>query len=344
MSKSIALLCAAVLAFGLAQLRLSAQESSTTTLTRSEAHVVFDQTAFFGPETPVPHWANGYLISFTVETFAPDSPNVRLYDKTGGMVRSATVWFPGSTRVALTSATAGPHGEIIASGEADSPDGARPRFIVSVNAAGKMTALQTADFDPDQVCAAPDGTIWSFGGSGWDSKAHRPEPGETFRHFDMQRGQIGAYVPRSAFPDWPAPYELSYMSCGANQIAVYSPTGVYIEMSYGSDAPRVYKVSMPAGYGLHGLVIQGPKRPFGLLQKYTNHNLDVTGVNGLYSLDFNEANSTARWVPVPGAAGSYNIPGMPARLYGMDGDNLVVTHSKDNAPGSLHWDALSPRE
>ncbi len=266
MSKPVMFLCTVVLALGLGQVRLSAQESSTTTLTRSDAHVIFDQTAFFGPETPLPRWANGYLVSWTVETFAPDSPNVRLYDKTGTMVRSATVWFPGSTRVALTSATTGPHGQIVASGEADRSDGARPRFIAFVDAAGKMTAIQTGDFDADEVCAAPDGTIWSLGDTGWDSRAHHPKPGETFRHFDMQRGQIGAYVPRSTFPDRPAPYELSYIRCGAAEVAAYSPTGVFIEMSYGSNAPRVYKASMPTGYLLAGFAIQDPTRVFGLLQ------------------------------------------------------------------------------
>lgn len=344
MSKPLMFLCTAVLVFSLVQLRLSAQESSTITLTRSEAHVLFDQTALFGPETPMPRWENGYLISRRVETFAPDSPNVRLYDKTGTMVSSATVWFPGSERVALTSATAGPHGEVIASGEADRPDGARARFIASIDAAGKMTALQTGDFDPDLVCSAPDGTIWSLGGTGWDSATHHPKPGETFRHFDMQRGQIGAYVPRSTFPDSPGPYELSYISCGANIVAAYSPTGVYIEMSYGSDSPLVYKANLPAGYQLSGLAIQGPKRVIGLLQKYVKYNLDNTGVNGLYSLDFDDANSTALWVPVPGAAGGYATPGMPTRLWGIDGDNLVVSHSQDVAPGSLHWDSLSARE
>lgn len=342
MSRPIALLCTAALALALAQVRLSAQESSANTLTRSEAHVIFDSTAFV--LGPMPHWENGYLVSTSVETFAPDSPNIRLYDKTGAMVKSATVWFPGSERVALTSAAVSPQGDIIASGEADRSDGARARFIASVNPAGKMTAIQTGDFDPDLVCAAPDGTIWSLGGTAWDDTAHRSKPGDTFRRFDMQRGQIGSYVPRSTFPDSPAPYELSYISCGANEVAAYSPTGVYIEMSYGSDAPRVYKGRVPAGYRLIGFAIDGPHRVLGLLQKYVNFNVDETAVNGLYSLAFDETNSTVRWLPVAGAAGSYTTLGMPTRLWGIDGERLVLSHSKDTVPGSLHWDSLTTQE
>lgn len=342
MSKLIVFLCAVVLALGLGQVRLSAQKPSTTTLTRSEAHIIFDRAAFFSG--PAPHWANGYLVSWTVETFAPDSPNVRLYDKTGAMVRSATVWFPGSTRVALTSATVGPQGQVVASGEADRADGARPRFIVSVDAAGKMTAIQTDDFDPDQVCAAPDGTIWSLGETGWDSTLHHPKPGDVFRHFDMQRGQIGAYVPRSTFPDRPATYTFSYITCSANEVAAYSPTGVYIEMSYGGNAPRVYKASMPTGCRLFGLAIQAQNQVFGLLQKYVKFNIDYAGINGLYSLAFDQTSSTALWVPVPGAAGSYKLPGMPTRLYGVDGNNIVLGHSSDTVPGSLHWDSLTTWE
>jgi hypothetical protein len=342
MSRLMVILCTAVLALMLGQGRLNAQESTAATLTRSDAHVIFDGAAF--TLGPMPHWTNGHLVSRTVEIFGPDSPNIRLYDKTGAMVRSATVWFPGSERVALTSATAGPRGEVIASGEADRSDGARARFIASIDAAGKMTAIQTGDFDPDQVCAAPDGTIWSLGGTGWDSTIHHPKPGDVFRHFDMQRGQIGAYIPRSTFPDRPAPYELSYIDCGANEVAAYSPTGVYIEMLYGSNSPRVFKASLPVGYRLYGFAIQGPRQILGLLQKRANFNVDETGVNGLYSLVLDETSSTAMWVPVPGAAGSYKVPGTPTRLYGIDGDNLVLGHSKDSVPGSLHWDSLATRE
>ncbi|MGB6623260.1 MAG: hypothetical protein WBE43_00610 [Candidatus Acidiferrales bacterium] len=327
--------------------RLNAQESqdparTVNSLIESEAHVVFDATAF-GPGTPMPHWDHGYLVSMNSEIFAPGSSNVRLSDKSGAMVRSATVWFPGSERVSLTSAAVGPQGEIIASGEADEADGTRARFIASVGASGKMTAIQTGAFDPDLVCAAPNGTIWSLGSTGWDGTIHHPKPGETFRNFDMQRGQISAYIPRSTFPDKPEPYALSYIRCDANEVVAYSPyANLYIEMPYGADRPRIYKASMPTDYRLIGFAIQGPKQVFGLLQKYVNYNVDDSGLNGLYSLVYDEKDMTVQWVPLAGAVGSYKTSVLPTRLWGVDGSDLVLSHSKDiAAPGSLHWDSVT---
>src|ERR1700732_892303 len=102
------------------QLSLRAQDARPVVhpkvLSDSTRRAVFDSGAFYGPSTPLPQWDNGYLVSREVETFQPGVANVRLYDTSGAKVREAAIWFPGSQRVLIYSATATPDGRIIAAG------------------------------------------------------------------------------------------------------------------------------------------------------------------------------------------------------------------------------------
>src|SRR6476661_2010421 len=100
---------------------LMAQEAAS--LSDSLRRVVFERGAFFGARTAIPRWDNGYLISREVETVEAGVPNVRLYGPSGKLASEATVWFPGSQRVLIYSATATADGRIIAGGKAEKTDG-----------------------------------------------------------------------------------------------------------------------------------------------------------------------------------------------------------------------------
>src|SRR2546429_4848035 len=148
----------------------------------------------------MPHWDTGYLLSRLVETYKAGEPNIRLYDRSGKKVREARIWFPESPRVVISSATVTSDGRIIAAGNAQKSDGAAAPFIALTDLTGKVTnVIQTYGFVTCNICRAPDGTIWSFGGTGYDTHSE-PNPGDTLRHFDFQKGQIGSYLPRSSFP------------------------------------------------------------------------------------------------------------------------------------------------
>jgi len=103
------------------QVNLKAQVTGTgvqpRVLSDTTRRVVFDSSGFFSEGAPVPNWSSGYLTSWTVETFEAGVPNVRLFDKSGGKVNEAAIWFPGSSRVIVYSATATTDGKIIAGGQ-----------------------------------------------------------------------------------------------------------------------------------------------------------------------------------------------------------------------------------
>jgi hypothetical protein len=318
------------------QASLNAQEGQVTvskSLSDSLRRVVFDRGAFFSNSAAMPSWNNGYLASREVETFQAGTSNVRLYDQSGQLVREAGIWFPGSLRVLILSATATPDGRIIAAGEAQKRDGSSAPFIALTDLAGKVTnIIQTTGFVPANMCQAPDGTVWSFGGVGFDDRSH-PKQGDTLRHFDFQKGQIGSYLPRSTFPDrlHPAPDVAASIRCSASGVKAYSRSAkAYIEMDYGDTKPRVYHAEAPANLRLAGFTTVGTNEVYA----YFYH----AGSGGLYYLATDASTQTAEWFPVKGTIGTHTEPGVVTGLWGSDGDKLLVSRAGDNAGDTaVHW-------
>jgi hypothetical protein len=153
--------------------------------------------------------------------------------------------------VLIYSATSKSDGGIVVGGSAEQADGTATSFIALLDRQGKMTdVIQTKGFVPANVCQAPDGTVWSFGGTGYGDHSG-PNPGDTLRHFDFRKGQIGSYLPRSTFPKHPAPEMLAFIRCSATEAVAYSTTArEYIEMQYDGKVPRVYRAEPPAGLSL----------------------------------------------------------------------------------------------
>jgi hypothetical protein len=322
------------------QVHLRAQDARSgvypKALSDSSQRVVFDRGAFFGESTALPIWENGYLVSREVETFQDRTPNVRLYDQSGKHVREAAIWFPGSVRVLIYSATATPDGRIIAAGLAEKSDGTAAPFIALTDLAGKVTdVIQIKGFAPASICQAPDGTLWSFGGTGYDEHSH-PNPGDTLRHFDFQKGQIGSYLSRSTFPEplHPGPEVRASIRCSAGEVVAYSHSAqAYVEMKYSDSAPHVYHAEAPSGLRLVGFTATGSKKVYGFFSR--------GGTGGLYYLSFYEAANTAQWLPVEGAVGAYTKSGVVTGLWGSDGDKLLVSRAEDTTGvAALHWATL----
>lgn len=315
-----------------AGLRAQDAQPSTShgkTLLPSVRRVVFAPR--FGPTAKMPRWDNGYLVSVDIETFQAGTENVRLYDGSGNQA-VASIWFPGAVRVLLYSATATRDGRIIAGGTTEKLDGTAASFIAMTDPAGKVTSvIQTVGFGPMNLCQAPDGTVWSFGGTGFDDKSSRPKPGNTLRHFDFQKGEVASYLARSLFPNLPRPETLAAIRCFADEVVAYSSNAhVYIQMKYASDAPEAYHTEEPVDLRFISFAATGSRKIYGHFSKADK--------GGLYYLAFDETSKTAQWLPVTGAAGVLTTPGVITQLYGADGDKLVVSRAEDPIGASaLHW-------
>jgi hypothetical protein len=260
-----------------------------------------------------------------------------LYGKGGQKVREAAIWFPESTRVAITSAAVTPDGRIVASGEADKADGTRAPFIVLTDLSGKITgAIQSKDFYPTHVCVAPDNTVWSFGSTLWDDANHRPLSGDLLRHFDFTKGQLAGYIPRSTFPAPSSRDSLTLIRCSSTAVAIFDgPANTYIVMPYEVEVPRIYDASSPAGLSLMGFGIFGSGNAYGVL---INRERTDDPMQGLYSLQADETAKVVGWLPVESAVGPRTGPATVIRLWGTDGEYLVLGRSQDPAgTAAVHW-------
>ena len=319
------------------------ESSKSQVLPESTRRVVFDNSIFSGPTRAMPYWDKGYFINRENESFRGDLPNVFVFDGTGQKVREVIIWFPDAERVLLSSTAITSAGTILASGDADLSDGTAAPFIALTDLGGKLTnVIQTKGFYPRNVCGAPDGTVWSFGGTFWDEQLGQRKPGETLRHFDFQKGQVGAYVPQSIFGSMVAPPSaLASIRCAEDGVSVYSATAsVYIEMAYEAGAePHVYRLHVPSHLSLKGIAARGRKEVYAVMVDRTSPE-DTTV--GLYSLVFDEKAMTAAWKAINIVAASTKESGAIIMLWGIDGENLVVGRTGDPLGSvALHWVSTS---
>jgi hypothetical protein len=302
--------------------------------------VAFDGDAFLG--SPMPYWSDGYLITRKVESFSAATPNVTLFGTNGSKSTEAAFWFPGSQRVVIDSAAVSHRGGILASGEADKADGTRAPFIALANSRGQVTnVIQTGDFFPKNICEAPDGSIWAFGGMRWDASQSQPSPGNILRRFDIQHGETASYVPRSSLPSRIQAYALSYIRCSPDRVVAYSnPAKALIEFPYTAQAPRIYRISPRRGLVVVGFAVTNSGNLYGALDDLK----DGTGIEGMYTLVLDPASASGRWQPVSGAVGDLDAEGIVSKVWGADGDSLVVSRGGDPAGiAALHWVTVAPK-
>jgi len=235
--------------------------------------------------------------------------------------------------VLIYSATVTPYSRIVVGGTAEKIDGTAVSFIAMTDLSGKLTdVIQSEGFGPSNICLAPDGTVWSFGGTGYDDqKRTEPKPGNTLRHFDFQKGEVGSYLPRSLFPSYPRPENMARMHCSTDGVDVYSPRlNLFIRMDY-DKAPQLYHTKgEPTGLQFDGFASTDRNNVYAHFYKLGNA--------GIYSLTFDETSKSATWVPITNTVGSVGTPGVISALWGADGDKLLVSRGEDSAGMiALHW-------
>ncbi len=312
-------------------------QSSEQTIAKTLNRVVFDKDAFFSG--PIPYWSEGYLVTRTTESFSSTTPNVALFGRNGSKSAEVAFWFPGSQRVVVTSAAVSHHGGVLASGEADKADGTRAPFIAWANPRGEVTnVIQTGNFYPRNICEAPDASIWAFGGMMLDTVKRERLPGNVLRRFDLQKGETASYVPGSRFPPKIQADALSYIRCSDNAVVAYSnPAKVLIKFPYKAEAPRIYDISAPRGLEVVGFAVTNSGDVYGALDNLGTDD----GKEGMYTLVLNREVDTGYWQPVKGAVGNLSDEGVVTKVWGVDGDSLVVSQANDRI--ALHWITVSPK-
>lgn len=303
------------------------------------------------PEASYPHgimpdWDRGYVMHHEIEwNHSPDIPMAVMYDATGKRIREGKIWPQGAGSVHVRRTAASRDGAILAAGGAIMLDGSIQGYIVKTDLAGTtVQTLMTGPFRPEQLCEAPDGTIWSLG------KTENPNDGQehdtsVLRHYSFEKGQLHSFLPentvaalvRSEKP-WFIPWG-SYVRCGKDKVSLYlNFTNEYAEINTSSFELKRWQLDAAVVHqrDASGLAITDDGKVY-VSFKASSTEL----VRGLYQIKTISGNPIAKLLPVSGTIntierGKLPPPGTFTMLWGADGNQLVVWRIEGNGE-FLSW-------
>lgn len=316
---------------------LAQQGTGSRLLQTPERRVVFERSP--ATDMPVAHLDKSYLVSRILETTAPDTPNVWIYDHNGIKVAQAAIWIPEATHLLLTNAAVTSGGDIVVTGIAEQKDLTQAFFIALTDKTGKVLHLiRTNPFIPMNMCTAPDGTVWTAGGVRSQSKTER-DAGSVIRHFDFSKGLIESYLAQSTFGSRSSPAGYSgsrrevYFACNANYVVLYSGVAdQFVELTTSDHSTRRWVLDR-SGYDLplYGFALTENGDVYTVLRDVGSQS----ATDGLYHLEKNDSAATVHWMPVGNA--NVNEPSIDSfgYLYGADGELLVFCNNHDGR--TLYW-------
>lgn len=299
-------------------------------------------------------WNNGYLVTRAFEGtpyVSPSRPALRLYDRSGRLVREIIVWFEDAVRVSLADAVVTPDGKVIVSGGMSNSVGAVSNFIAEVDGAGRIARMiRTEPFVARHVCAGDDGTVWSYG---FDRNV--PEAGaSTFllRQYSFDKGPLRSMLDRASldFAVWRLvdgnyPGEVR-LFCAPGKVGLLNwKSQQYFEFDVLTAALKSVRIAPllapqetndPHPQRITGSAMTQTGDVFVSLTIHIEKAAPPTW--GVYKLRYQQT-SGATWIPVAGSVGT-QAAGMRPRVLGADGNDLV--YMRDMTLGtSAFWSTVT---
>jgi hypothetical protein len=162
--------------------------------------------------------------------------------------------------------------------------------------------------------------------------------GNVLRRFELQKGETASYIPRSTFPDRMQADAQSFIRCSGNTVVVYSnPAKILIEISSKTETPRMYHITAPQGLEATGFAVTNSGDAYGM---FDNFGAD-DGREGMYALLLDRGMNRGNWKPVKGAVGNLGSEDVVSRVWGAEGDTIVLIRSTDEL--ALNWVTISPK-
>ncbi len=271
-------------------------------------------------------WERGYLLSFDI-----DRSIVMAVDKSGKLVLRTQIAPPEASHVFLRDLSASPGGKFAVAFSAAASNGGPASFIAWLDRTGRTARLvRISSGVPYLLCFADDGSLWSAvqtrAGNGDQEAAQY----DMLRHYDADGKLIGSALRREIFPAAPSATR-SFPGEGGSLTASHDRVGFF------APASRIWAEISLAGADLGHWVLQGPKAEFsraflsqsGEVYVHQQERIDSSSeIVRSYLLD--KASSTLREIDT-----SAIHFGQPAKLTGIDGDELVYQASY--GPWLLKW-------
>jgi len=287
-------------------------------------------------------WDKGYLVSWgSIGSFesSPTEPSVVLYDRDGHVAREGIVWFKDAYSVSVVDAAVNKAGNLVVAGGSENQAGAIANFIGSIGSDGRLNqVIRTTPFMPIYVCAAEDGTVWSYG-IDRDEEGRGIEKSLRLRQYSFDKGQLRAMLDVSTLnaSGWTLTEgrylgEIS-LRCNSQRIGLYNGrSSEWVEFDFASDKLKVAKVESlpsPKEMRITGFALSEAGDVFVSLHDRSS----VPARSGLFRLEFDSA-GLGSWVPIKNTVGPYLHGGPIERLLGADGPNLVYTRDLE---GAAYW-------
>lgn len=284
----------------------------------------------------VPDWDRGYVIHHEIEmNSSPDAAMVVMYDSTGKRIREGRIWPRGAGEVRIRRTAATHDGAILAGGWAIMQDGSISGYIAKTDLAGNtVQSAATGAFSPEQLCEAPDGTVWILGKAGHMDGAPVTDT-EVVRHYSFEKGLLHSFLPESTVQavmnssrPWFVPFG-SFLRCGKEKVSVYLDfTDEYVEINTSSFNLHRWKLDgreVQQGKA-SGLAITDDGRVYASLSA---RGLSGGGLTGLYQVRAEAGDLTAHLLPVADTIslfekGKQQPTGTFLCLWGADGNQLAV--------------------
>jgi hypothetical protein len=325
---------------------LIAQHEQTTATRLSQPHRQVTLPGLL--QTWYRYWDKGYLITYGTDgtsEASPTKPAIALYDRNGRVAREGTIWFKDAYSVAINDAAISRSGNTVVGGGTQNEAGVIANFIASIGDDGRMgRVIRTTPFLPVYVCAAEDGTVWSFG-IDRDAEGRSVETSPLLRQFSFDKGQIRAMLYKSELnPEvWALvrgryPGEISFR-CTSQKVGLYNAAaGQYVEFDLSANKLKVSKVAplpSPKEMRVTGFAMT---ESGGVFASFRSHEGE-TSRSGIFKLKF-DASGLGSWVPLENATGPYLQGNSVERLLGTDGSELIYTRDLD---GVAYWSKLADK-
>lgn len=295
--------------------------------------------AFYG-HAIMPDWDRGYVLNHEIEmNSSPNAAMVVMYDATGKRVREGRIWPQGAGYVTIRRTAATHDGAILAGGGAIMQDGSISAFIVKTDLAGNtIQSVATGTFHPEQLCEAPDGTVWSLG------SAFRPDnlpvaDTEVVRHYSFEKGLLNSFLPETTVrallnssEQWFSPFG-SFLRCGKEKVSLYLEfTDEYAEIDNSSFALTRWKLdqNVVQQRKANGLAVTDDGKVYASFSAHGAHGVSGPyGLTSLYQVEAKPGNPVARLLPIGGTVDAYGTgdrlaPGVFIWLWGAKGNQLAI--------------------
>jgi hypothetical protein len=315
----------------------------------------------FSTTRTIPRAEHGYLVSFRRSNLPGGGGNIFLRSLADGDELPITFWVRDASEIRLEDVATSAMGQIYVAGSSVRQGEMAPtNFVAEIDRQGNVSQLvDLGPYAPKRVCAANDGTFWTFGvglgGLGEDQRGER-----LLRQYSPDGHLLGAYLPSIKFPAlsrYGFRRAAVTLVCGDESVGVYlAKPARWIEVQSGTAIAYKWRIASPPPGTITTAVLM---RSHQVYAAFATKTMGADGKPSLHSLMYqlslpgneqgpvfsgggtvngsvvfsNKSHSGTRpkgiWVPLAGGSADTSVS---AILVGRDNGSLVYVEPR--VPGS----------